>query len=270
MNLHQNINVAETKSALKLTDTALQEFPEGEDILMTTIKTKSSSLNIRYDNASTFNQPESITKDIDIKRDILTRCSFRFLEAYSEHPDPTKQQAALRIIERLRGKNYTDIINLPFASESLALEEIFRVLGEPSIVADLQILPEFKQSIDALKLVELEFQEVSLSEEQKKSENIHQENASDLRPIAIDFINNQVLRYAYLMEEINPATYGELARVLREIIKTTNQRLKTRQTLNEKAAEEERNETSEANNPNEGQQETSEGNETAPTSEDDN
>lgn len=235
MKAYFNLNVAEANTLFSLSNTSISNFDEGEDAIMSILKNESNQLSVRYHNAATFNQPLSETKSIDNKRNILTRCSFYFLRGYAEHPDETKNQAANDVLDRLRGKNYSEIINLPYASKSLELEEIFRILDEPAVSPLVDILVEFKLSINALKETEEEFNEVALKEELKKSENIHQENASDLRPIAIDFVNNKLLRYVYLMEEMNPEVYGELARVLREIVKSVNQRLKTRQTLREKA-----------------------------------
>ena len=115
-----------------------------------------------------------------------------------------------------------------YSSESSLINSLLGDYTKPKALAAIALVPQCTEYIAALQAAQSDFESTRLSFEEARGEEGTLENATALKKEVLAIINDKLVPYLNVMEQLDDATYGAYARTLAEIIAANNEVLKKR------------------------------------------
>lgn len=205
-------------------NTSLQSDPHLPN-MFTTLETQT----VRLSAAINRLKAESELENKDEVRDNEAQGLFYLVEGYTHHPDAEIRSAALQV-KKVLDKYGLGITGENYASESALVKSLLDDLAKPNMVAALALLSGCPETVATLKTAQNDFESTRIAYEENKAEQGNYENATTIKKEVAKLINNTIVRYLRVVEQINEPMYGAFARTVATIINDNNIMVKKRST----------------------------------------
>ncbi len=168
---------------------------------------------------------ESSLDEKDEIRDNLVRGISYMLNGFCFHPVTEVQEAAKGLLVVFE-KYGVAIISESYATESSLINALLADLSETAMVEATAKLSGFAELVENLKVAQKEFEAAQLLWEEEKAEPT--KSATELKKDLLATLNGKIVLYLQGMVVVDSAKYGELGRIVAQIIESANQTVKRR------------------------------------------
>jgi len=170
---------------------------------------------------------KSTQKTNDEVRDDKVDGLYYLLLSAAHSPKTKIKEAALILLEifeqyglKVKDESYT--------RQSSLVNSLLNDYKQPDALAAIANVPQCADYIEALQTAQDNFENMRLSFEEAQARSGTQENASSLKKEVVELINNQLVPYLNVMQQLNPDTYGEFAGLVAKLIAANNEVVKKR------------------------------------------
>jgi len=170
---------------------------------------------------------------LDEARDNLLRVIFKEIDAKVLWPEEAISTAALLISDELDKYGY-DTINMAYGTESANINALLQDMKKPEVSQAIAVLQGLDQLLTLLAEAQKNFEAAYLSFIDDNIQNESLAPASGISKEIRRLINRELNVYLSAMAKAKPETYGEAAKVVTEIIKNNNSKVRTRLKRNSK------------------------------------
>ena len=180
---------------------------------------------------------KSTQKTNDEKRDERVDGLYYLLLSSVHSPKTKIREAALMLLEifeqyglKVKDESYT--------RESSLVNSLLNDYKQADALAAIADVPQCADYVAVLQTAQENFETMRLSFEAAQAQAGTQENASAIKKEVVEIINDQLVPYLNVMEQLNPDTYGEFAALVAELIATNNEVVKKRRAKEDTPEEE--------------------------------
>ncbi|MFV0505144.1 MAG: DUF6261 family protein [Bacteroidales bacterium] len=173
------------------------------------------------------NKAHSLLESFDQNRDGAFRACYQYLEACTLLPAGEAQVAAERIFAIFE-KYGLSMIRMSYIEQTAQMKSIIEELEVAEIKAQVAAIAQLDVMVENLKQTQSDFQQAHSKYTSQLSVSKGEQSASELKPVVMEVINDQLVMYMRAMTKISPNTHEEFARKIAVEINRANQNIKTR------------------------------------------
>ncbi len=115
-----------------------------------------------------------------------------------------------------------------YTMESSLVNSLLKDYSKPKQQANIALVPQCSEYISALQTAQTNFENTRVAFETTCVEKGRLENASGIKKVVINIINNQLVPYLKVMAQFDQPADGAFARTVEEIILANNEVVKKR------------------------------------------
>ena len=161
---------------------------------------------------------------------------YYLLVSFSHHPDAQIQKAAVSLLG-IFDKYGLAMKDESYTTESSLVNSLLKDYSKPKQQANIALVPQCSEYIAALQTAQTNFENTRVAFETTRAEEGTLENASGIKKVVINIINNQLVPYLNVMAQLDEPAYGAFARTVEEIISANNEVVKKRRGQDESSTD---------------------------------
>ncbi len=199
--------------------------------IMTTVRAQGAELN----HAIELQGAVSELDEKDLIRDEAARAIYYAIAGYKYNPSPALQAAAVQV------GTVFDLFGLAMLKDSFVVESskisaLLAKFAEPSVAAQIKLLPGMETLVSTLATAATTFETARVAYESEMAQEKTIASASDLKKILVTTINTKLVTYVRGMVSVDESRYGTFAGQINQFIGIINEAVDRRATLREKKA----------------------------------
>ncbi len=191
--------------------------------LLSTLETETTKLTTSVKRMKT----ESELKEKDAARFQKVRSVYYMLLGFLYHPSPEINESA-RVVKKVFDKYGMSMVKESYATKSALIMSMLTDFGDLKIQELIASLSGLGELIAALKQAQTDFEVCRVHYEGDKAKEGMLENATALKKVVVNIINEKLIVYLIAMQQVNEPVFGELARTVAQIIADNNKTVKKR------------------------------------------